>query len=112
MLNRPQNQAPSLIIELDEYSVLLDLNISKEAKVWIAYEATQIEKLKVGQTLAVKLDSDNRTIKEIHAQGVIREATIKAVGDAGRLTVEADDDDSGSMPQVVELSPEAIERRE
>lgn len=100
----------SLTIELDEYKALIDLDISSEAKVWIAYEATTLETLKIGQNLAVKLGSDNRTIEEIHAQGFVREATIEEVNDAGRITIEADDDDPESKPQTIEISPEAIVR--
>lgn len=104
------DRAPSLTIELDEYSTLIDLDISKEAKVWIAYEATKLETLKIGQNIAVKLGSDNRTIEEIHAQGFVREATIKEVSDAGKIIVEADDDNPESSPEVFEMSPEAIVR--
>ncbi len=104
------DQSPSLTIELDEYQALLDLDIAKDAKVWIAYEATPIEKLKVGQTLAVKLNSDHRTIKEIHAQGIVREGIIKEVNQDGKITFEADDDTPDVPPQTADLAPEAIVR--
>lgn len=105
-----QNKKPSLSIELDEYDAILELDISPKAKVWIAYEEATLGDLKVGQFVAVQLDADNRTIKEIHARGAIREVTIKAVGDDNSLTIEPDDDDNLSAPEKIRLSPETIVR--
>ncbi len=101
---------PSLTIELDEYHALLNLDIASQAKVWIAYEAASIDSLKKGQFVAVQLDNDNRTIKEIHAQGQIREATIRSIGDGDTLIVEGDDDVETPEPGKFLLSPETIVR--
>lgn len=104
------DKTPSITIELDEYKTLLDLDIASDARAWIAYEAVSIDKLKIGQYLAVKLASDNRTINEIHAQGHVLEATIRELNDTVNLTVEADDDFPDSPPQTVELSSNTIVR--
>ncbi len=101
---------PSLTIELDEYHASLNLDIASHAKVWIAYEQASIDSLKEGQFVAVQLDNDNRTIKEIHAQGQVREATIRAVGEGDSLVVESDDDVENSQPGELRLSPETIVR--
>ncbi|MFN7730313.1 MAG: RNA polymerase sigma factor [Pirellula sp.] len=101
---------PSLTIELDEYQALLNLDIASQAKIWIAFEAASIDSLKKGQFVAVQLDVDNRTSKEIHAQGQIREATIRAIGEGDTLIVEGDDDVESPEPGKLLLSPEAIVR--
>ncbi len=93
-------EKPAMTIELDEYQTLLDLDVSNNAKVWIAYEAATLDKLKVGQFVAVQLDQDHRTIKEIHAQGMIREATIRSVDESGKLVIEGDDDKRGSATRI------------
>ena len=101
---------PSLTIELDEYHASLNLDIASHAKVWIAYEQASIESLRKGQFVAVQLDNDNRTIKEIHAQGQVREATIRGVGEGDLLVVECDDDVKDSQPEALRLSPQTIVR--
>lgn len=101
---------PTVTIELDEYHALLNLDIASQAKIWVAYEAASIDSLKKGQFVAVQLDNDNRTIKEIHAQGQIREATIRAIGEGDTLIVEGDDDVENPEPGKFLLSPETIVR--
>ncbi len=101
---------PSLTIELDEYHALLSLDIASQAKIWVAYEAASIDGLKQGQFVVVQLDNDNRTIKEIHAQGQIREATIREIGEGDTLIVEGDDDVETPEPGKFLLSPETIVR--
>ncbi len=101
---------PSLTIELDEYHALLNLDIASQARIWVAYEAANIDCLKKGQFVSVQLDDDNRTIKEIHAQGQIREATFRAIGEDNVLIVEGDDDIETPEPSRLRLSPEAIVR--
>jgi RNA polymerase sigma factor (sigma-70 family) len=103
-------QNTSVTLELDEYGTLLNLDLSKDAKVWIAYEESTRDKLRVGQFIAVKLDADHRTIKEIHGQGTVREVTIKSVSNPGLLVVEGDDDNPESIPEMIELAPETILR--
>ena len=104
------DKTPSITIELDEFRTLLNLDLSKDAKVWIAYEETTRDMLKVGQLIAVKLHTDNRTIQEIHGQGTVREVTIKSVSNPGLLLVEGDDDNPESIPEMIELAPETILR--
>ncbi|MCU0719351.1 MAG: sigma-70 family RNA polymerase sigma factor [Pirellula sp.] len=104
------DENPSITLELDEYRTLLNLDLSNNAKVWIAYEETSREKLKVGQFIAVKLDVDHRTVKEIHGQGIVREVTIKSVSNPTGLMIEGDDDDPESIPEMIKLAPETILR--
>ncbi len=101
---------PSITLELDEYRTLLNLDLANDAKVWIAYEETTRNQLEIGQFIAVKLDTDHRTIKEIHGQGTMREVTIKSVSETGALLIEGDDDHPQRAPELVELAPSAILR--
>ncbi len=110
VVNIDQDDKPSLTIQLDEFDTLLNLDISSQPKVWIAFKEAQLDKLKVGQLVALQLDSDNRTIKEIHAQGPVREVTVKAIGSDDKLVVEADDDDANQAPLTLQLSRDAIIR--
>lgn len=104
------DDTPSLTIELDEYRAKLDLDVSTDAKVWIAYQETEFDKLRVGQFIAVQLASDNRTVKEVHGRGELREVTVEAIGNDGRLIVAGDDDDENLTPVTLEMSPETIVR--
>lgn len=104
------DQSPSLTLELDEYRTLVNLDLAKDVKVWIAYEEIASNRLKVGQFVSLKLDTDHRTIKEIHGQGSVREVTIRSVPNPGLLVVEGDDDNPESTPELIELAPETILR--
>ncbi|XZE34283.1 RNA polymerase sigma factor [Pirellulaceae bacterium SH501] len=106
------DQTPSITLELEEYQTLLDLNISDSHKVWIAYEVSELSRLSLGQYVSVRLGSDHRTIDEIHAQGIVREGTIRAIGEHGRLVVESENEDTLSRSEIhtFELSPDAIVR--
>ncbi len=104
------DQSPSLTLELDEYRTLVNLDLAKDVKVWIAYEEIASNRLKVGQFVSLKLDTDHRTIKEVHGQGSVREVTIRSVPNPGLLVVEGDDDNPESTPELIELAPETILR--
>ncbi len=105
-----RDDKPSLTIQLDEFSTLLNLDIANQPKVWIAYEVAQLDELKIGQLVALQLDSDHRTIKEIHAQGPLREVTVKAIGADDKIIVEADDDHVNQEPVTLQLSRDTIIR--
>ncbi len=104
---------PSTVtIALEEFETLLNLDVSAGAKVWTAFEAGQLEDLKVGQLVSLRLGDDHRTVNEIHVQGLLREASIKSVAASGKIVIVEgdDDDDGGGKPMEVELAPDAILR--
>ncbi len=101
----------TVTISLEEFGMLLNLDVSGQAKVWTAFEAGQLADLKEGQFVSLRLGNDHRTVNEIHVQGQMREALIKSVAASGKIViVEGDDDDDGGKPMEVELAPDAILR--
>lgn len=105
-------RTPTVTISLEDFSTLLNLDVSPRAKVWTAYESGSIDDLKEGQFASLRLADDHRTVNEIHIQGSTREAAIKSVAPSGKIViVEEGDDEGSSQPATeVQLAPDAILR--
>lgn len=105
-------QPSTVTIAMEESGTLLNLDVSKQVKIWTAFEAGQFGDLRKGQFVSLRLGNDHRTVNEIHIQGQLREASIKSVERSGKLVVVEDDDEDGAggQPREVKLAPDAILR--
>ena len=103
---------PTVTIALEDFNTLLNLDISAQADVWIAFEKGSLGDLKQGQLVSLRLAGDHRTVNQIHVQGELREASIKSIASSGKIVMVEDEDDlqSGNRAIDVELAPDAILR--
>ncbi|MBL8820305.1 MAG: sigma-70 family RNA polymerase sigma factor [Planctomyces sp.] len=102
----------TLTIELEEFSTLLNLDISAEAKVRTAFEEGDIADVRSGQFVSLRLGKDHRTIEEIHVRGQVREASIQSIDESGRISIleESSDGEDNLVSSNVKLAPDAILR--
>lgn len=113
-----------LVLLLEEFDVPLSLDIDPTVSVREAFSESQLDGIKPGTYVGVKLRDDHRTIGEIHALGKTLEVAVVGVsgfgvsgspsnaGTARTLTVRVDGDeefDSG-REKVLELADQAILR--
>ena len=107
-----EGRPSTVTISMDETGTLLNLDVSAEAKVWMAYEAGEFVDLREGQLVSLRLAADHRTVNEIHVQGTVREASVKSIAPSGTLVVVADDDDGEGegVSTEVQLATDAILR--
>lgn len=106
-----KGQPATVTLALEEFGAKLNLDVSAQVQVWMAFEQGQIGDLKPGQFVSLRLGDDHRTVNTIHIQGSLREAAIHSVAPSGKLMiVEGDDDDEQRQPREVELAPDAILR--
>lgn len=102
----------TMTIALEEFDTFLNLDLSAQAEVWIAFEKGTLEDLKQGQFVSMRLAGDHRTVNQIHVQGPMREASIKSVAASGKIVLTDGDDDfeKGNNSIDVEIAPDAILR--
>jgi RNA polymerase sigma factor (sigma-70 family) len=121
-----QASPPRMVLLLDEFEVPLSLDIDPKVSVREAFTQSDLEGVKPGTYVGVKLKDDHRTIGEIHALGKTMEVAIVAVSGMGlsdtqsnegtgrTLTVRTesdDDDDSNSGRETtIGLADRAILR--
>lgn len=99
--------APQTItVKLDEFDVLLSLDVALDAKVFLAYERGTLGSLGKGAYVSLRLADDHRTVKEIHALGTTHDVKIASIDAAKGIVVGDvdDDDDDNAAPKRVEFS--------
>lgn len=109
---RSDGPSASVTIQLEEFDTLLNLDISKDVKVWKAFESSSLVGVKPGQFASLRLASDHRTVNEIHVSGVQHEVAIRGLSDSGAmLAASTDDDDEAAIEsRPYQLAPDAILR--
>ena len=95
----------TVTVKLDDYDTLLNLDISKDAKVSIAYEGGKLEDLKEGQFVSLRLGPDHRVVDEIHVRGEQKEVVVTAVDASGKITAtpadaEEEEDENGNKKPI------------
>lgn len=105
-------QPVTVTISLDGSDTLLNLDVSDDVKIWVAFESGELGDLKEGQFLSLRLEEDHRTVGEIHVQGVIRDAKVASISPDGKITITEDDDDEEQpgTTRELELAPDVIVR--
>jgi RNA polymerase sigma factor (sigma-70 family) len=95
----------TVTVKLEDFDTLLNLDISKDAKVSIAYETGKLEDLKEGQYVSLRLGPDHRVVNEIHIRGEQKEVVVTAVDPAGKITAtpadaEEEEDENGNKKPI------------
>ena len=97
VVHAPDRRA--VTVRLDEFDVLLSLDVDPRVQVWNAYESRDFDDLRTGQYVAFRLADDHRTIRELHIVGDRRLVRIDELGPDGLLVVtDVDDDDDQTPP--------------
>ena len=96
----------TVTVKLEDFDTLLNLDISKDAKVSVAYETGKLDDLKEGQYVSLRLGPDHRVVDEIHVRGEQKEVVVTAIG-AGGTTItatpadaEEEEDENGNKKPI------------
>lgn len=101
----------SITIALEESGTLLNLDISQQVTVQLAFQSAFLADLKIGQYASLGLGDDHRTVIEIDAQGMVREGAIGELASTDKITLFDDDNADGEARLIeVQLAPDAILR--